>query len=227
MTGIIYSIYSFIYHPNFYYFISSIFAFFVFNSQWKRGNRHIMSVIIPCFETFSITTATQYILMAVFITGSLPESLTFLDNIILALGAILGFLTIFAHESKDTWIGDRANNILNKYFLNKQIIGHTMDDHISPFTEYLGQIKLARNYIKNGDKDQIVDARNIFLENSKTILVLFDDSTQIQEIYNCCKNDFGDILNTETVDNKSRLKLSGSLSEFIGTVNGILKKTKK
>ncbi len=221
MTGIIDFIYSFIYHPNIYYIISIFFVFWVLKSQLKRGHKHGLSIIIPCVETFSITVSTQYGLIFAF-TGSFPESLNFLDDIIFVYGIISGFLAIFVHESKGTRIGDYANNILDKYFSNIQNI-----EPIPTFEEYLEQIKLARDCILNGDKNQIIKSRNMFVENGRTILVLLSNNenlTQIENVYNHCKNDFEDILNTDNIDDKAVIKISGSISDFIGYLNGILKK---
>lgn len=212
---------------NPYYFLPFIFASVVLYVQLKKGNTYLMSLIISVFEIFSITTSVEYILIFIF-TGSLPKSIELLDKIILFIGTSITFLFMFRHTTESTRIGNQIDIILNKYFLPKPT-----PTSISPFMEQLEQLKSLRENMIIGNKDQVNNAYNVFLENGTSIMMSLvknshinnEDITQIRTLFDHCKEDFKNMCDYQIFDEKQKVKTAGSLSEFIGSVDGFTKQS--
>lgn len=209
---------------NAYYILPFILAFMVLYVQLKKGNKYILSLTFFTFEIFSITTSVEYILIFIF-TESLPKSIALLDKIILILGTFIAFLVIFHHATEGTRIGYWIDNILYKYCLSPTPMS------ISPFIEQLQELKSARDNIMTQNKDQVNSAYQVFLENGSSImtsitkngLINDEEIKQIEILFDNCKKDFGDMCDYQIFDLQKIVKTSGSISEFIGSVDGITK----
>lgn len=211
---------------NPYYMIPAIFTIIVLVSHWKKGNMNLPSSIISSFEIFSITNSVEYIIIFL-ITESLPKSLESIDKIILGLSTLVTFLVIFRHTTEGTWIGSRVDNILNKYILTKPVL-----ISMSPFIEELGKLRSLRENIMSGNRTQINNAYQVFLENGSSIVMSLTrihtanniNITRIQTLYDCCKKDFKDLTDTQIFNIERLTKTAGSVSEFIGVVDGFIKR---
>ena len=217
------SILEFISHyVDLYYIIPFIFAFIVLYVQWKKGNKYLLSLTFFSFEIFSITTSFEYIFIFLF-TESLPKSIALLDKIILFFGTLIAFLIIFLHTTEGSWIGNRIDDILNKYLLPKPMLMP-----VSPFAEQLEKLKQSREEINTGNKDQVNNSYQIFLENGSSIIMSLtknsnsnhEDITQIQTQYNTCKENFEYMCHGQTFEGAQIVKTAGSVSVFIGLVGG-------
>ena len=211
-------IYNSILVPNWDRIIPTIFALITFYIQWKK-DAGIIIIALYAFEVLSITTGSEYILIST-ITDSPIAVHNVFDRVMLAIAAIIMFLTIFNHISRGTWIGDQTNRALNKFLGTKH----------KPITysliNQLDNIRSAKDSIKIEDKNQISDARDIFIENATYIMVRLDQSpyyTQIQNIYNLCEQNFDDLCNSQQITDEQINKIRGSISKFIGIGTAIEK----
>lgn len=229
MTGYLDSIPEFISNIsdlNLYYIFPFIFACVVFYVQSKKGNTNFIILLFSCSGIFSITTSFEYILIFLF-TESLPESIASFDKIILGFGTLIVLLVIFRHTTEGTWIGNWTDNILNKY-----VIPNPTPMPISPFMEPLEKLRSLRENIMTGDEHQVNNAHQVFLEIGSSIRMSLtkncpvnsEDVPCIQTLYDSCKKNFEDLCDSQIVSDRE--KTAGSLSEFIGSVDGFTKQSK-
>lgn len=210
---------------NLYYILPFIFALIVFRVQWKKNNTNLISVGLLTFEIFSMTTSFEYFSIFLY-TESLPKSIALLDKFILFVGTLIAFLIILLHTTEGSWIGNRINDILNKYLLSKPMLMS-----ISPFAEQLIVLKSVVKDINIGDEDRITTSFNIFLENGSSIVTsltkseYLDDNevSQIKTLFTDCKKNFETMCGCKPLDPNHRVKTAGSVSEFIGSVDGFTK----
>ena len=210
---------------NLYYILPFIFAFIVLCVQWKKGNKYFVSLMFFSVEIFSITTSFEYI--CIFLaTESLPKSIAFIDKIILFFGALIAFLTIFLHTTEGSWIGNRIDDILNKYLLPKPMLMP-----ISPFAEQLENLKSLGKKINTGNKDSVNNSYQIFLENGSSIMMSLTkngyfnngEDEQIQTLFDECKINFEGMCDHQFFEGRQIVKTAASVSQFIGSIEGFTK----
>ncbi len=203
--------------PNWDRIIPTIFALITVYIQWKK-DVGIIIIALYAFEVLSIATGSEYILISAITDSPIKVSSPF-DRIMLVISAIIMFLTIFSHVSRDTWTGNQTNRILNKF------LGAKHKPILCSFIDQLENIRLAKDNIKIGDKNQI--SRDIFLENATYIMTSLDQTSyiaQIQNIYELCEKNFDDLCNSQHTTEEQIAKIRGSMSKFIGIVSAIEKK---
>lgn len=205
--------------PNWDRIIPTIFALITVYIQWKK-DVGIIIVALYAFEVLSIATGSEYILISAITDSPIKVSSPF-DRIILVISAIIMFLTIFSHISRDTWIGDQTNRMLNKFLGTKHKL------ILYSFIDQLENIRLAKDNIKVGDKNQISNTRDIFIENATYIMTSLDQTpyvAQIQNIFDICEKNFDDLCNSQHVTEEQKVKIRGSISKFIGIITAIEKR---
>lgn len=213
---------------NPYYILPFCLVFIVLYVQWKKGNKNFLSLLIYSFEIGSITTSVEYIFMFL-LTGSLSESIALFDKIFLFMGTLIAFLVIFHHTTEGTWIGRRIDVVLNNCFFTKPEL-----KSVSPFTRQFEKLKSLRENIITGNKHQVNNAYQVFLENASSIMMSLtknypdncEEITFIQTLYDNCKNNFKDMFDLQVFDEKQTVKTASSVSEFIGSVDGFIKSSK-
>ena len=212
-------------HLDIYYILPFIFAAVVFYVQLKKGNQNFMSLVLFCTEIFSITTSFEYISLFI-VTGTLPKSLIFLDKIILLYGTLIAFLLIFHHTTEGSWIGTQIDNILKKHVFNKPML-----IPVSPFTEELEKLKSLREELNTGNKEQVNISYQVFLENGSFIMRSLtknghfdrEDIKLIQILFDNCKKNFKNMCDKQIFMKEKIVETGGSLSEFIGSIDGFTK----
>lgn len=211
-----------------YYIIPFIFATVVLYVQLRKGVKNFLILGFFCTEIFSITTSFEYI-SAFLITETLPKSLMFLDKIILLYGTLIAFLLIFHHSTEGSWIGTQIDNILNKYVFSKPMMMP-----VSPFIEELEKLKSSREELNTGNKEQVNNSYQVFLENGSFIMkslanngnINREDITIIQTLFDNCKKNFKYMCDNQIFMKEQIVETGGLVSEFIGTIGGFTKQLK-
>lgn len=175
---------------------------------------------------FSISLLAEYIFIFL-ITDSLPESLALYQKLIMGAVVIFTFLIVLNHATEGTRVGIWTSNILNKYFWQQP-----MPTPVFPFSEQLEKLRKIRDSIMTGDKQYINNAFQSFFEIGSSFLTSIggihsnneDDIKVIQTAYDRCKKDFLDMNKLQQLSDETKAKIAGSISEFIGTIDGFTKK---
>lgn len=205
-----------------YSVIPFLLALIIFYVQWsEKGNKNIIILSMQIFGVFFFSLSSEYFYIFLW-TDSMPGSLSWLHKILLGTGVFIALLIIFQHATEGTRVGTLISNVLNKYFLPKEV-----PISISPFSEQLEKLHDIRKNIMVCNNQEIDIEFQSFLEIGSSILMTLeriypnDQIKKITDIYDCCKKDYIDINGPIGM---KKISIANSISEFIGNIDGFTKR---
>ncbi|MBN1194516.1 MAG: hypothetical protein JXA08_04105 [Methanomicrobiaceae archaeon] len=170
-----------------------------------------------------MAVSIEYFIIYLFF-DSLPGTINWRDKAIICVGAIAAFLVLLKIATEGTSVGMKISDILNSYFLPKPVpIPYSLHN------ELINKLHLSSAAIFSEDNNVVKFAFKDFVEHGSFLIVELERKypTEDEKInmlrakFEDSEDKFSNICSFNCSDD-SRIDAVKSVSEFIGTVNGLL-----